>query len=111
MREGLDEETLALYDLLRKPKLSRADIKSIKKVATELLATLKAEKLKIDNWRAKEATRDAVKMAILNLLFSDVTGLPLSYTEEEVAEKATAVYTHVFRAYSTAQPAFYRHAA
>ena len=107
IREGLDEETLALYDLLRKPELSRADIKRIKNVATGLLATLKAEKLKIDNWRAKEATRDGVKMAILNFLWSEQTGLPTSYTEEEVSEKATAVYAHVFRAYPTAQPAFY----
>ena len=107
MREGLDEETLALYDLLRKPDLPKKDIKRIKKVAVELLAALKAEKLKIDNWRAKEATRDAVKIVIHDFLFSDATGLLLSYTEEEIAQKTTAVYTHVFQNYPTAQPAIY----
>ncbi len=49
MRESLDEESLALFDLLKKPDLGSADIKRIKKVAVELLQTLKAEKLKIDH--------------------------------------------------------------
>ena len=47
MREGLDEESLALFDLLKKPDLTPPAVKKIKTVAVELLATLKAEKLKI----------------------------------------------------------------
>lgn len=35
-REGLDEETLALFELLKKDKLERKDIECIKKVAFEL---------------------------------------------------------------------------
>ena len=89
---------------------AQKDVKRIKKVAAELLATLKAEKLKIDNWRAKEATRDAVKVTIRNFLWNDRTGLPASYTEGEVKQKSVAVYAHVFRAYPTAQPAFYGYA-
>jgi len=40
--EGLNEEQLAIYDLLLKPELSKAETKEIKKVATELLETLKS---------------------------------------------------------------------
>lgn len=60
MREGLDEECLALFDLLLKPGWGKPDIQRIKKVAAELLSALKTEKLRIENWREKEATRDAV---------------------------------------------------
>jgi hypothetical protein len=43
IREGLDEESLAIFDLLKKSELSPAEIKKIKSVAVELLKTLKAE--------------------------------------------------------------------
>jgi len=64
MRENLDGETLVLFDMLKKPELSKKDINRIKKVAVELLETLKSERLNIDNWREKESTRDAVKQRI-----------------------------------------------
>ncbi|MDD5094559.1 MAG: type I restriction endonuclease subunit R [Dehalococcoidia bacterium] len=100
VREGLDEESLAIFDLLKKPDLSASDIKRIKSVAVELLETLKAEKLRIDHWQDKEATRDAVRLAIRDFLWSDKTGLPIgSYTEHEVTMKAEGVFLHIFRAY------------
>ena len=93
IREGLDEESLAIFDLLKKPDLSPPAIKRIKKVAVELLATLKAEKLKIDHWRDKEATRDAVRVAIHDFLWNEDTGLPVdAYTEEEVSIKSEDVF-------------------
>ena len=54
VREGLDEESLAVFDLLKKPDLSGGEIRRIKQVAVELLRTLKAEKLRVDQWREKE---------------------------------------------------------
>lgn len=102
VREGLDEESLALFDLLRKPDLSASQIQRIKSVATELLQTLKAEKLKIDHWRDKEATRDAVRLMIRDFLWSDATGLPSdSYDEAEIARRAEEVFRHVYRVYPT----------
>ena len=102
MREGLDEETLALFDLLRKPDLTAAEIKRIKKVAVELLQKLKAEKLRIDHWRDKETTRDAVRLTIRDFLWSDTSGLPVErYTETEVQTRADEIYVHVYRAYPT----------
>lgn len=101
IREGLDEETLAIFDILKKPDLSAPDIKSIKSVAVELLSTLKREKLRIDHWRDKESTRDTVFLTIRDFLYSDRTGLPDSYSEGDIYQKAEAVYTHVYRAYPT----------
>ncbi len=106
VREGLDEENLALFDLLVKPDLSKQEIKRIKKVAKELLEHLKADKLIIDNWREKEATRDSIKLEIKDWLWKD-TGLPESYSTEEISQKAEVVYAHIFRVYNTASPQIY----
>jgi len=108
MLEGLDEESLAMYDLLVKPDLSAADIKKIKSVAIELLGTLKAEKLRIDHWRDKESTRDAVLGTIRDFLYSDKTGLPIeTYSDDEVHIIADNVFKHVFRAYPTVPSPYY----
>jgi type I restriction enzyme R subunit len=107
VREGLDEETLALFDLLKKPDLSSNEINRIKKVAVELLETLKAEKLRVDHWRDKVATRDAVSTTIRDFLWSDLTGLPEIYTEEDIGQKAEKVYMHVFDKYPTVPSPYY----
>ncbi len=110
-REDLDEETLALFDLLKKPELSRHDIRRLKNVARDLLTSLKANTLNIANWREKEATRDAVKVTIQDFLYSDDTGLPLSYTEAEIEQKAAMVYAHIFQSYRGAQSSVYAEVA
>ncbi len=112
VREGLDEESLAIFDLLKKGELNAADIKRIKNVAVRLLETLKAEKLRIDQWRDKESTRDAVRVAIQNFLWSDQTGLPVaSYTEDDVQARSNDVFQHVFRVYPTVPSPYYQYAA
>ncbi len=108
VREGLDEESLAVFDLLRKPDLSASEIKRIKEVAVELIGRLKAEKLKVDHWRDKEATRDAVRVAIRDFLWDDKTGLPVdSFTEEDVDSRSEEVFRHVYRAYPTIPSPYY----
>jgi type I restriction enzyme R subunit len=108
LREGLDEESLAIFDLLRKPDMRKSDIERIKKVACALLETLKNGKLKIEQWRDKEATRDAVHLAIRDYLWDDRTGLPeQSYAPDEVIDKTDAVYRHVFRAYPSIPSPYY----
>ena len=111
VREGLDEESLAMFDLLRKPNLASGDIKRIKAVAVDLLETLKAKKLRIDHWSDKEATRDAVRQTIQDYLWSEQTGLPKTYSEEDVLNKAEAVFIHVLQAYPTVPSPHYVSAA
>ena len=108
IKEGLDEESLAIFDLLKKPEISVSDIKRIKGIAVQLLEKLKAEKLRVDHWRDKESTRDAVRISIRDFLWSDETGLPVnSYHENEVNAKAEEVFIHVFRAYPTVPSPYY----
>jgi type I restriction enzyme, R subunit len=61
----LTEEELAVFDLLTKPEIAmtQKDRNQVKKVARELLQTLKHEKLVLD-WRAKQQSRAAVRLAI-----------------------------------------------
>jgi type I restriction enzyme, R subunit len=102
VREGLDEESLAIFDLLKKPDLRPPGIQRIKAIARQLLARLKEEKLRADQWRDKEATRDAVHQAIHDFLWSEDTGLPVDcIAEEDVEVKAEEVFRHVYRAYPT----------
>lgn len=109
MEEGLDEETLALFDLLSKP-LTKGDRTKIKKVAAELLETLKAERLRVENWREKESTRDAVKQKIYDFLYDDSTGLPESdYSVDDIKALTENVFRHVYRAYPTVPSPIYGH--
>lgn len=108
VREGLDEESLAIFDLLKKPELTPAEIKKIKDVAVNLLKILKTEKLPVDHWQDKEATRDAVRLAIKDYLWSDETGLPVdNYDEDEVQDRAEEVYRHVYRVYPEIPSPYY----
>jgi type I restriction enzyme R subunit len=97
LAEGLDDEQLAIYDLLTKPgpELSGAEKKRIKQVARELLATLKRDKLVLD-WRKTQQTRAAVRVEIEKELDS---GLPTAYDANLFQQKADAVYAHVFDSY------------
>ena len=113
VREGLDEESLAIFDLLKKPNLKPPEIQKIKAVATQLLTRLKEKKLRVDQWREKEATRDAVRQTIHDFLYSDDTGLPMDcFAEKDVEVKTEDVFRHIYRAYPTVpSPYFSAHAA
>lgn len=100
VREGLDEESLVLFDLLSKPDLLPKEIAKIKQVAITLLTTLKAKRLKVANWQQKESTRDAVKQRIYDFLYDERTGLPIErYVDEEISDITDKVFLHIYRAY------------
>jgi type I restriction enzyme R subunit len=94
--EQLTEEELAIFDLLTRPdmKLNREEKKQVKKVAQELLVTLKAERLVLD-WRKKQQTRAAVQLEIEKVLDK----LPQAYEPEKYQEKCGLVYQHVYDNY------------
>lgn len=94
--ENLSEEELTLFDLLTKPdiKLSREEKAQVKAVASELLTTLKAERLVLD-WRKQQQTRAGVQMAIEETLDK----LPGTYTKDIYSQKCATVYQHVYDAY------------
>jgi type I restriction enzyme, R subunit len=93
---GLSEEELALFDLLTKPDptLTKAEEAQAKKVARELLATLKREKLVLD-WRKRQQTRQSVRVCIEQVLDT----LPPVYSPEIFQRKCDLTYQHVYDSY------------
>ena len=106
--EKLTEEELAIFDLLTQPDitLTEKEKHQIKKVAKELLSTLKQEKLVLD-WRRRQQSKAAVKMAIEEIL----DRLPESYSTEAYQRKCQEVYQHVYECYSEAERSIYTTAA
>jgi type I restriction enzyme R subunit len=94
--EELSEEELAIFDKLKKPKLNEKEIKQVKKVAKELLQTLKEKKKLCIDWRKKQQTVAAVRVTIEKELDS---GLPESYGRQEFSEKCNVVFQHIFDNY------------
>lgn len=96
MRENLDEETLAIYDLLCKDNLTKKDKDIVKKVSIETLENLKKEKLKIERWRESNQVSAQVKIIIRQCLLH----LPKeTYPDDEVDVKTLDVYQHIHSNY------------
>ena len=91
LREGLDQPTLALFDLLKKEELTPADIKRIKQVAVDLYARLREELARIRDWERKQATRDQV--VTWHLLHADHRMEHLS--EDEITMKSNLIFGHL----------------
>jgi type I restriction enzyme R subunit len=96
MREGLNEETLAIYDLLRKTELTPKEEAEVKKVARKTLQTLKTEKLRVKRWRESIEVSAQVKVMIDDSL----QWLPREpYPDDELDIKSLLVYQHVYTNY------------
>jgi len=95
--EQLTEEELAIFDLLTKPemKLTKAEEREVKKVAKELLESLKREKLVLD-WKKRQTTRAAVRYTVETML----DHLPRTFTPQLYEKKCELVYQHVFDSYA-----------
>ncbi len=96
VREQLTEEELAVFDLLTRPgpTLSAEERDEVKKVARQLLETVKTA-IVLD-WRQKAQARARVRIAIEDALDG---GLPRAYTPELYNEKVGVVFEHVYESY------------
>ncbi|MCF6155342.1 MAG: type I restriction endonuclease subunit R [Candidatus Brocadia sp.] len=103
IEENLTEEELALFDLLKKPDLSRKETKQVKLASKELLDKLKKEKLVLD-WRRKQQARADVLLTIETTLDAK---LPRSYTPELYEQKCISVFQHIYDSYYGAGKSVY----
>ncbi len=90
--ESLTEEQLAIFDLLTRPNvtLSERDRAQVKRVARDLLETLKHEKLVLD-WKKRQSARAAVQVAIRDVLDKE---LPEAYTRALYEQKCDQSSPH-----------------
>jgi type I restriction enzyme R subunit len=79
-------------------KLTKKDTAQVKRIARELLETLKKEKLVLD-WKKKQQTRAGVKLTIEK----ELDYLPEIYSKEIYNQKCDLVYKYV---YDMETPAF-----
>jgi type I restriction enzyme R subunit len=101
-REGLNEEELAIFDLLTKPepKLTKAQEVSVKAIAKTLLTKLKREKLVLD-WRLKENAKADVRETIR----VELDQLPEVYDRRIWEDKVERTFQFVFEHYNGGAPA------
>ena len=97
--EQLSEEELTVFDLLTRPallelELTEAERDEVKAVSKKLLTTLKQEKLVLD-WRKRQQSRAAVRVAIDEILDE----LPECYEPSIYDQKCEAVYQHIYESY------------
>jgi len=94
--EQLTEEELVIFDLLTKPevRLTNAEERDVKKVAKQLLETLKQGKLVLD-WKKHQSTRASVRVTVETVLDE----LPRVFTKEVYDQKCERIYQHIFDSY------------
>ena len=108
-REELDQESLAIFDLLKSGKeLSTKELKEVKKVAVDVLLKLKEEKLRVERWRESRQLTAQVK----TIIYDTLQWLPQdSYSDEEVGVKTINVYQHIYSNYPGGMNSVYERTA
>jgi type I restriction enzyme R subunit len=101
--ENLTEEELAVFDLLKKPDMTKAETQQVKLASKNLLIKLTKEKLVLD-WRRKQQTRADVFITIEKILDEM---LPKSYPPDLYQQKCNTVYQHIYDSYYGAGKSVY----
>jgi type I restriction enzyme R subunit len=95
VEEGLGDDELALFDLLFKEPISKADRERLKQESKKLLASLRELLRPMPDWTQNTSTQAEVKIHILDHLWQTVPRPP--YTDEETEQVAARVYDYVFQ--------------
>ncbi len=93
--EGLSDDELALFDLLFKDRISRADRERLKQASRTLLASLKELLRPMPGWTQNTTTQAEVKVFILDSLWRSLPRPP--FTDEETESVADRVYDYVWQ--------------
>jgi type I restriction enzyme, R subunit len=92
--EGLQEDELALFDLLRKEGLDKTARERVKQASRDILASIKARLAELDRFWEKEQTKADVEVFILDKVFASLPSPP--FTPEEKKLVAGNVYAHIW---------------
>ena len=95
VEEGLNEDELALFDLLKKDDLTKAERERVKQASRNLMASIKARLSELDRFWEKEQTKADVEVFILDELYADLPTPP--FTADEKKMVAAQVYAHVWQ--------------
>lgn len=105
VQEGLNEDELAIFDLLLKDKISGKDRERVKQASKNLLASLRELLCNMRDWTKKTATEAEVEVFILDHLYVQLPRPP--FTDNETEQIANRVYEYVWqRSASSAEGTF-----
>ena len=93
--EGLSETELALFDLLARDDLSKADRDRLKDASRGLLAALRTHIENTQDWTQKAATQAQVQVLILDKLYEILPRPP--FTDAETDGIAKSIYDYVWQ--------------
>ena len=99
VKEGLSEDELAIFDLLRKENLNPDETAKVRLVAKDLLEKLKLKL--VPGWRDFEPLRAGVKITISDGPFPRLP--EPAYTENDCEYKGLTVYNFVYENYPDAR--------
>jgi type I restriction enzyme R subunit len=94
MEEGLSEEEYALFCLLQRDDLSKADRERLKQVSRKMLKALQDLLAPLEQWTQKEQTQAEVEIFILDHLYQMLPSPP--FTEDDKHAAAKEVYSFVW---------------
>ena len=95
VEEGLNEDELALFDLLKKDNLAKTERERVKQASRDLLASITVRLSELDRFWEKEQTKADVEVFILDELYTNLPTPP--FTAEEKKAVAAQVYAHVWQ--------------
>lgn len=95
-KNGMTEEELELFDLLKKDKLTKEEEKNVKLAASHLLQILfdSNNKILIQEWHKEKTTQEVVRQEISKILNKD---LPQSYNRDIFSQKTDAIFQHFYQ--------------
>ena len=91
IREGLTEDELEIFDLLKKDKMTQEETQKVKRAAKSLLKRLKEEqpRVLVQDWYKDTQTKEWVRSAVAKVLDNN---LPESYDRVLFREKCDNVF-------------------
>jgi type I restriction enzyme, R subunit len=93
--EGLSDDELALFDLLFKENISKADRERLKQASKGLLSSLQELLQPMQDWTQKETTQAEVKIFILDTLYQSLPQPP--FTDDEIEKVSENIYSFVWQ--------------
>jgi type I restriction enzyme R subunit len=93
--EGLTEDELAVFDLLKKDNLSKTDRERVKLASRDLLASVRRLVGPLERWTEKEQTQAEVEVFILDRIYESLPTPP--FDDNEKQEIARLAYQHIWQ--------------
>ena len=98
--EGLSEDELAIFDLLKRSDISKADRERIKEASQGLLQKVRNLIAPVQRWADKEQTKAEVESCVLDHLFITLPTPP--FTDRDKQDLAGVVFRHLWQVEASA---------